>query len=124
MNTKQKILKVLKGEVPLIDVWYYIQGHYRFFFYYGGKYSTKYPIIAWLRKRVLRKHIKEQIAYRIKVMDEECYNNGSCKHCGCETTMLQMADKACEGNCYIHMAPRYKWRRIKNVIYDYYKPKR
>lgn len=113
MNMKAKILKVLWREVPLIDVWYYIQGHYRFRLYYSKKWK-------WL----IRKHIKEQIDYRIKVMDEECYSNGSCKHCGCETTMLQMADKSCEGLCYLVMCTKKEWKKIKPTIYDYYKSKR
>jgi hypothetical protein len=33
-------------------------------------------------------------------MDIDCYLDGSCKKCGCETTALQMANKACAGNCY------------------------
>lgn len=121
MNTKEKIKQIVTGQKPLIDVWYYIQGNFRYYFYYGGNLSKKFPLIAWLRKRVIRKHIKEQITFRIQVMDSQCYNEGSCKICGCETTKLQMADKACEGNCYPHMLPLSKWKHVKNIIYDYYK---
>lgn len=121
MNTKQKIKMIVTGERPLIDVWYYIQGNYRYYFYYGGQLSKRFAILAWLRKRVLRKHIKEQIDFRIKVMDPQCYNEGSCKICGCETTKLQMADKSCDGNCYPHMMPAFKWQHVRNIIYDYYK---
>lgn len=123
MNMKAKIKKILTGERPLIDVWYYIQGNVRYHLYYGGELSRKYALIAWLRKHLIRQHIKEQIDFRIKVMRPKCYNEGSCEICGCETTKLQMADKACEGHCYPHMFPRYKWKEVKTIIYDYYKPK-
>lgn len=33
-------------------------------------------------------------------MDPICYGNGECKICGCQTTHLQMADKACDKPYY------------------------
>lgn len=112
MNTKQKVMMILKRERPLIDVWYYIQGNIRSKIYYHKR--------KWIRKWLMRRHIREQIDFRIKVMNPVCFEQGSCLHCGCETTKLQMANKACEGACYFHMASKKKWNDIKNIVYDYY----
>lgn len=110
MHLKQ----LLTGQRSWTDVWHYILGNYRYYFYYGGKLSEKYGWVASLRKRVVRKHIKEQIAWRIEWMDEKCYEDGSCKICGCATTALQMADKPCDKPCYPPMMNREKWKRFKN----------
>jgi hypothetical protein len=101
MTMKKAITLILTGKVPLINVWYFIQGHARYKLYY-----SKYK---WL----LRKHIREQIDFRIKAMRPTCYINGSCDVCGCQTTMLQMANKACEGNCYPKMLKAGNWEYIK-----------
>lgn len=91
--------KFLKFEYSFFDVIDYFRGNYRYAIYYSKHFK-------WL----MRPHIKEQIDYRIVVMDSECYNNGSCKICGCATTNLQMANKACEGDCYLPLLDRKNWR--------------
>jgi hypothetical protein len=105
----KKIMMIVKGKRPLIDVVHYFIGNFRYHFYYGGTLSKKFAFIAWLRKRMIRQHIKEQINFRIKVMDKECYNNGECKLCGCQTTALQMADKACDKPCYPPLMDKAHW---------------
>lgn len=79
----------------------YIQGKLRYKLYYSY-YNFLIPT-----------HIKEQIDYRIRVMDKECFNNGACKICGCETTALQMANKACPKPCYPKMLNRKNWNKQK-----------
>lgn len=101
MKMKQKILMILTGKRPLIDVWYYIQGNLRYKLYY-----SKY---RWL----LRKHIREQIDFRITAMNPDCFISGACVKCGCETTMLQMANKSCDGECYPRMVKAGTWKHIK-----------
>ena len=84
------------------------------------RYRLFYSNFAFL----IRKHIREQIQIRINSMDKECYNNGECKMCGCQTTALQMADKACDKPCYPSMMNRKEWKELKNkkMIYrdNYY----
>lgn len=41
--------------------------------------------------------------------------NGSCKICGCDTTALQMADKACPKPCYPPMMNRENWMMYKMI---------
>ena len=82
------------------NVWSYIQGW------------TRYRIYYW-KPHLLRKHIRDQIDYRIRVMDKECYNNGSCKICGCQTTAMQMADKTCGKPCYPEMMNKKDWEKYK-----------
>lgn len=82
----------------------YIQGKIRYKMYYS-KYT-------WIRN-LIPLHIFEQISYRLFVMDKECYNNGSCKLCGCVTPALQMANKACEKPCYPEMMDRIDWETHK-----------
>lgn len=91
------------------DIISYIQGNLRYKAYYSKNFK-------WL----IRDHIREQIDFRIKVMDKECYDNGSCKLCGCSTTALQMADKACDKPCYPPMMCKTKWDAIKELLISTY----
>jgi hypothetical protein len=84
------------------NVFAYLQGNIRYKIYYG-----KFKFILSL-------HIEEQIEWRISVMDKECKDNGECKMCGCKTTALQMADKACSKPCYPKMMDRHTWRVFKD----------
>jgi hypothetical protein len=84
--------------------WAFIQGKFRYKIYYS-------EFFKWL----MRDFIREQIAWRISVMDRECYTKGSCKICGCDTTALQMADKPCPKPCYPEMMSKKAWERIKKV---------
>jgi hypothetical protein len=116
MKTMMKrIMMIVRGQAKIVDVWHYFVGNYRYNFYYGGKLSRKYTFIAWLRKRILRRHIKEQIAWRISIMNTECYVKGACIKCGCDTTQLQMANKPCEGNCYPAMMGKFDWKLFKAI---------
>lgn len=108
MNMKTKILLVLKGKVPLIDVWFYVQGNIRYRLYY-----SKYK---WL----LRRHIREQIEFRLQRMKAVCYDQGSCVICGCETPMLQMANKPCDGGCYPRIVKAGTWKLIKDKLMEIY----
>lgn len=81
----------------------YIQGNLRYKLYYS---RLLYGVdLSWL----LPKWLKEQIELRIDSMDRQCYNEGSCKICGCKTTALQFANKACDKPCYPSMLSRKQW---------------
>ena len=82
--------------------WEWLVGNWRYLCYYR----------EWLRW-LLRRHIREQIEWRIEVMDQECYSRGSCKMCGCSTTALQMANKACPKPCYPKMMGKAEWEDYK-----------
>ena len=94
----------LKPKRKLIDVWHYILGNYRYNIFYNRK-------LRWM----MRNHIYEQIEYRIRWMDSQCYSDGACKLCGCATTALQMADKSCDKPCYPPMMDKDQWRRYHVV---------
>jgi hypothetical protein len=94
------VIKFLKFEYSIKDIIDFFRGNIRYWFYYHNKFF-------------IRKHILEQIEYRVSVMDRECYNSGSCKICGCNTIHLQMANKSCEGNCYPKMMNKKDWRKLK-----------
>lgn len=97
----------MKSKRKLSDIFAYLQGYWRFHLYYSKQFK-------WL----IRTHIREQITWRIYVMDVDCYINGSCKICGCDTTALQMADKQCGKPCYPKMMGKMEWEKykIKNNI--------
>lgn len=98
MTLKQKILHILKKPR---DVYYYLQGNFRYWAYYN-------------RPKLMSSHIREQIEWRIEGwMDKECYESGSCKICGCVTTALQMANKSCDKPCYPPIMSRNVWRVFK-----------
>lgn len=48
-------------------------------------------------------------------MRPTCFINGSCDVCGCQTTMLQMANKACDGDCYPAMFSAGIWKYFKEA---------
>jgi hypothetical protein len=87
-------------KIKLKDVLYYLQGNVRYQIFYSN--------FAWL----LRAHVRQQITVRINSMDQECYDTGSCKECGCNTTHLQCCDKACEANCYPAMLNEIQWAHL------------
>lgn len=86
----------------------YLQGKIRYKLYYSRF------------KFLIPKHIREQIDVRINSMDPVCYEQGQCKLCGCQTTALQMANKACDKPCYPRMIGKNTWNTIKmyKEIYD------
>lgn len=87
-----------KKEITIKNIFYYIQGNIRYILYY-----SKF-------KFLISKHIREQIDFRIKVMDKQCYKQGSCKMCGCSTTALQMSNKICNKPCYPPMMDKKQWK--------------
>jgi hypothetical protein len=114
MIPMNKLTQILTGKRSISDVWHYILGNYRYKLYY----STKENI-----RRLMRTHIREQIDFRIKMMDSQCYYDGSCKLCGCETTALQMANKSCDKPCYPKMISKTKWihfnQRGRSLLYEH-----
>lgn len=89
----------------LFNIFAYIQGYTRYRLYYSDT-------LRWL----LPTYIYEQILWRISVMDLTCYEKGSCKMCGCDTTALQMANKSCDKPCYPKMMTRKVWEVFKKVM--------
>lgn len=85
------------------NVYYYLQGNIRYKLFYSN--------FMWL----LPQHIVEQIQARIDSMDRACYDNGQCKMCGCSTTALQMANKACDKPCYPPMLNKELWNILKEA---------
>ena len=98
------ITKLKQSKHPIRDVISYIQGTIRYKLFYSNF------------KGLIRKHIREQIEFRIMVMDKECYNNGSCTICGCTTTALQMANKPCDKPCYPKMYCKRAWKVINPIL--------
>ena len=96
---------IIDEEVSIKNIYYYLQGWFRYYFYYSRF------------KFLIRKHIREQITYRINSIDKECYNNGSCKMCGCQVTALQMANKQCDKPCYPKMLSKKEWNIAKINFY-------
>lgn len=115
---KEHVKKFVSGGYSVSDVIDYFRGMFRYHCYYSKK--------KWIRN-LIPCYIKEQIDFRIKVMDRECYNSGSCKMCGCMTTALQMANKSCEKPCYPPIVNKrlwYKWTTKTNcVIYSKFEDK-
>ena len=96
-------------KITLSNIYHYLIGNIRYSLYYSSF------------KKLIPSYIREQIDFRISVMNKECYNTGSCIKCGCRTTALQMASKVCEGDCYPPMlsSKGILWELIKkrNIIY-------
>jgi len=87
-----------KSKNKLSDSINYIYSHYRYRLYYSETFG-----------HLMRPHIREQIDFRIQVMNKDCYTSGSCKHCGCTTTHLQMSNRMCEGKEYPPILDKDHW---------------
>ena len=87
--------------MKLFDPYHWLLGNLRYQLFYSPRFN-------WL----IRKHISQQIVWRIEMMNPTCFNTGSCVECGCKTTALQMANKACDGKCYPPMMSRRKLKRF------------
>lgn len=99
---KEHWIKLFIFKYSIHDIIDYFRANIRYRLYYS-KFKWLIPI-----------HIQEQIDFRINVMmDKECYTTGSCKVCGCTTTNLQMANKACEDNCYPTLISYFRWNSFK-----------
>ena len=92
----------MKAKINIKNIYSYIIGNYRYQLYYSKH-------LSWL----MREFIREQITLRINSMDEECFNSGQCKLCGCKTTALQMANKECDKPCYPKMLSKKNWSKLK-----------
>lgn len=92
----------MNKKYTLTNIWSYIQGWTRYHIYYSKYFNF-----------LMRKHIREQIEFRINSIDKECYFNGSCKLCGCAVTALQMANKQCDKPCYPKMLSKSVWISAK-----------
>lgn len=75
--------------------------------------TLRYKLFYSRFKFLIRKHRREQIAFRIRVMDPECRKNGSCKICGCSVTALQMCSKPCPGEYYPPFMKKRDWLEFK-----------
>lgn len=95
------LMQIINGQKSFADIWHYLLGNYRYSLYYSSY------------KHLLRKHIVEQIEFRVENMDQQCYDEGECKLCGCKTIALQMANKACEKPCYPTMMKKKEWELFK-----------
>lgn len=91
----------MNKELTLINIWHFIVGNIRYYLYYHKRLKFLIPL-----------HTREQIGFRIFMMNPECYNNGSCVMCGCRTTALQMANKACNKPCYPPMMNKEKFSKF------------
>lgn len=104
----------MKAKINLKNIRAYIQGHVREKLFYSKRWN-----------KLLSLHIFEQINYRLFVMKKECFSNGECTECGCDTPALQMADKPCEGKCYPAMLNETDWfiyKREYNIEFRYWNP--
>lgn len=87
----------MKKKINIPNIKAYITGHVRYALYYSR--------FKWL----LNISTRDQIDFRIKLMNKSCYENGSCVKCGCKTTHLQMANKSCDKPCYPPIMNKRQW---------------
>ena len=91
----------MKAKINLLNIKSYLVGNFRY-----ACYDNSWSVL-------IRKHILEQIKWRIEIMNPVCYEQGSCELCGCSTTALQMANKACDKPCYPTMMNTFSWKLFK-----------
>lgn len=87
----------------------YLVGHFRNTLYYHDKF-----------KYLIRTHIREQIAFRIEVMNQKCYDKGICVACSCDTTAKQCIKNSCDNLCYPPFMSKKVWDYFKanDILYN------
>lgn len=100
------------AKVNLKNIKKFIQGWIRYIIY---KLYLKKKLMDKVSDSftLLPEHKREQFEYRLVTMNQTCLKQGSCVVCGCSTPQLQMADAACEGNCYPEMMNEENWNKYK-----------
>lgn len=106
-------MEIKKKKISKKDVLNYIVGWYRYYIFYS--------VERWNINltKLMRTHIREQIESRIKRVNRECYNRGSCIHCGCQVPALQMVNDPCQGECYGEFLNKNKWEKLKSKIHKH-----
>ena len=102
LERRKKMIKL--EEINPKNVWAFFSGYFRYHLHY------RFPLLYLL---FIRRHIREQITYRINSTNKQCLEQGSCIHCGCAVTALQHASKTCGGICYPEMIGRRRWSKLK-----------
>lgn len=100
-------MSILKSKINLKNIKAFFQGNFRYNLYYSKQ------LIGINLRGFIRSYIREQIETRVNSMDKQCYNEGQCKICQCQTTQLQFADKACDKPCYPYMLTKLQWELLK-----------
>jgi hypothetical protein len=102
----------MKAKVNWKNIKAYIQGKIRLKLFYSKRFNKLLPL-----------YIFEQINFRLFRMKKECYDNGQCVSCGCDTPALQMANKTCGDSCYPVMMDSTDWhiyKRENNITFRYW----
>ena len=100
--------KNMKSSITGSDIFYYIQGNIRAYLYYTNWWFLPLHIF-------IPAHVLQQMVVRLNTIEgSECYEKGSCKHCGCKVPPLTFCDKSCEGNCYPYMMDASQWLHFKS----------
>ena len=95
--------KNMKSSITGSNIFYYIQGNIRSYLYYTNWWIL--PLHVFIPA-----HILQQMVVRLNTIEgSECYEKGSCKHCGCKVPPLTFCDKSCGGNCYPAMMRKNDW---------------
>lgn len=98
-------------------MWWFTQGYFRYF-----AQNTF----------LVRDFIKEQYQYRLKNVNKDCLNQGSCVLCSCTILPLLLANKPCAKSkldratlimlfgtdkvCYTQMLDKKSWLKYKKLI--------
>ena len=100
--------KNMKSSITGSNIFYYVQGNIRAYLYYTNWWFLPLHIF-------IPAHVLQQMVVRLNTIEgSECYEKGSCKHCGCKVPPLTFCDKSCEGNCYPYMMDAYQWLHFKS----------
>ena len=100
--------KNMKSSITGSNIFYYVQGNIRAYLYYTNWWFLPLHIF-------IPAHVLQQMVIRLNTIEgSECYEKGSCKHCGCKVPPLTFCDKSCEGNCYHYMMNAYQWLHFKS----------
>lgn len=86
----------MSKKITLSNIYNFIEGNTRFFV-----------------KELQPEHIKEQIAYRMLLCNNDCAVNGECIKCGCKYPERVYTSKSCNDERFPDFISKLNWEEYK-----------
>lgn len=110
MTWKEKFKNLFAGVYDIPDIVDYYRALYREYL------MDNRNILKKKFKFLIRKHIREQITWRMFYVKKVCMDKGYCHHCGCDVPSLQYANNSCKEPCYPTMMNKKEWNDFQKKL--------
>jgi hypothetical protein len=110
--TPQDVRGVFQGYWRYLGYWIYSFYKKKCLPKFKSPYSETDLVDEFEELNYLPKHVREQIRYRLNMMNETCILKGECP-CQCLVPYKQFENRSCEKNCYPELMEEKQWADYK-----------